>query len=228
MIRNMKIKLLLAMLLAPMVASAFSVKVGDVKVEFKVLDDEKHLVQVGEGTKNRPAVAVTTPGTLNIPETVRRNSTIYTVAAIGDYAFYGCTELRTVTIPATVTSIGSYAFNMSGIESFRIPDAVETIGTAAFGNELVDEDSGLPFLQWISVSPFNKHYCSLDGVLYKSNGGAPACLLCYPPANEAKRFMLPLTVTEIGEMAFSVAWQLERITLHNPTAGLNLHALAFF
>ena len=227
MIRNMKIKLLLAMLLAPMVASAFSVKVGDVKVEFKVLDDEKHLVQVGEGTKNRPAVAVTTPGTLNIPETVRRNSTIYTVAAIGDYAFYGCTELRTVTIPATVTSIGSYAFNMSGIESFRIPDAVETIGTAAFGNELVDEDSGLPFLQWISVSPFNKHYCSLDGVLYKSNGGAPACLLCYPPANEAKRFMLPLTVTEIGEMAFSVAWQLERITLHNDVTAIGKNAFQY-
>ena len=70
MSNSSKIKMLLvAMLLAPMATHAFNVNIGNVKVEFKVLDDEKHLVQLGEGKKNRPAVAATTPGTLVIPET---------------------------------------------------------------------------------------------------------------------------------------------------------------
>ena len=37
--------------------------------------------------------------------------TTYTVAGIRYYAFYGCTELTSVTIPNSVTSIGSSAFN---------------------------------------------------------------------------------------------------------------------
>ncbi len=41
------------------------------------------------------------------------------VAAIGEYAFYGCTSLMTVTIPKSVTSIGFYAFayctNLAGV-----------------------------------------------------------------------------------------------------------------
>ena len=139
------IALLAALLLAPMTAHAFNVTIDGVKVEFKVLDDAKHLVQIGEGKKNRPAVATTTPGTLVIPEKVQRSSTTYTVVAVAPYAFYGCTELRGVTLPNTVEEIGDYAFNMSGIERFCVSDNVSYIGTSAFGNETFDEEAGLPF-----------------------------------------------------------------------------------
>ena len=47
-----------------------------------------------------------TGGNVIIPSTI--NS--IPVVGIGDYAFYGCTGLTSVTIPNSVTSIGSGAF----------------------------------------------------------------------------------------------------------------------
>ena len=55
------------------------------------------------------------------------------VTSIGDYAFYGCTGLTSVTIPASVTSIGDYAFyGCTGLTSVTIPASVTSIGYCAF------------------------------------------------------------------------------------------------
>ena len=47
-------------------------------------------------------------------------------------AFAGCTALKSVTIPSTVTSIGNSAFRGSGIESLDIPSTVTSVGSSAF------------------------------------------------------------------------------------------------
>ena len=55
------------------------------------------------------------------------------VTSIGVYAFSGCANLTAVNIPSGVTSIGDYAFNnCSGLTSVTIPDNVLTIGTYTF------------------------------------------------------------------------------------------------
>jgi len=54
------------------------------------------------------------------------------VTAIGDYAFKGYTGLAII-IPASVTSIGNFAFNdCSDLASITIPASVTSIGNAAF------------------------------------------------------------------------------------------------
>ena len=55
------------------------------------------------------------------------------VASIGNYAFYNCSGLISITIPNSVTSIGEYAFSYcTGLTSITIPDSVTSIGNYAF------------------------------------------------------------------------------------------------
>ncbi len=55
------------------------------------------------------------------------------VTSIGDFSFYECTDLTSITIPDAVTSIGAFAFNScTGLTSITIPDGVRTIGNSAF------------------------------------------------------------------------------------------------
>ena len=72
-------------------------------------------------------------GIVTIPASVTYNNVKYTVTSIGDYAFYDCDDLTSVTIPNSVTSIGEYAFSScSGLTSVTIPNSVTSIGESAF------------------------------------------------------------------------------------------------
>ena len=55
------------------------------------------------------------------------------VTSIGDKAFRGCSRLTSLTIPSGVTSIGDWAFSgCSGLTSLPIPSSVTSIGNYAF------------------------------------------------------------------------------------------------
>ena len=55
------------------------------------------------------------------------------VTSIGSSAFSGCSSLTSITISDNVTSIGNYAFyNCSGLTSITIPDSVTSIDNYAF------------------------------------------------------------------------------------------------
>ena len=55
------------------------------------------------------------------------------VTSIGDYAFYGCDALTSITIPGSVTYIGRSAFSgCTSLTSVTIPDSVTSIGNDAF------------------------------------------------------------------------------------------------
>ena len=52
---------------------------------------------------------------------------------LGDYVFYDCSGLTSLTLPSSVTEIGRFAFrNCSGLTSLTIPSSVTEIGGYAF------------------------------------------------------------------------------------------------
>ena len=55
------------------------------------------------------------------------------VTSIGNYVFYDCRRLTSITIPNSVTSIGNYVFyDCTGLTSITIPNSVTSIGEWAF------------------------------------------------------------------------------------------------
>ena len=57
------------------------------------------------------------------------------VTIIGDFAFYNCVNLASVTIGNSVTIIRDYAFSFcQSLTSITIPDSVTSVGGSAFFN----------------------------------------------------------------------------------------------
>lgn len=65
------------------------------------------------------------------------------VEKIGEYAFYGCSLLSTVSYGGNLRTIGSYAFEgCERLSSVSLPDTVESIGTYSFHNTAMWKNSG--------------------------------------------------------------------------------------
>jgi len=70
-------------------------------------------------------------GAVTIPDSIN----FLPVEIIGDYAFFLCTSLTSITIPNNITSIGESAFGFcTSPTNITIPNSVTSIGDDAFGN----------------------------------------------------------------------------------------------
>ena len=99
-----------------------------------VLDDNGTLTISGEGEMTNYTSNTDVPwaGISSDIKTVIINND---VISIGDYAFYCCDNITSVTFGDSITKIGYNAFyNCTNLISISIPDSVKTIGSAAFYN----------------------------------------------------------------------------------------------
>ena len=56
------------------------------------------------------------------------------VAILEGYVFFGCTSLKSISLPDSLAEIGQEAFSRSGLTSIVIPDGVTEVSSEAFYN----------------------------------------------------------------------------------------------
>lgn len=108
----------------PSIAFAFEYTYEGQTLKYTILSEEAKTCQVSLNSVS---------GQLVIPSTAKSENTEYSVVAIGFRAFYGCSDLTSVSIPNTITVIEHDAFNRcSGLTSITIPNSVTKIDENAF------------------------------------------------------------------------------------------------
>jgi hypothetical protein len=147
------------------------------------------------------AIPTSTNGAITIPSTLGG----YPVTSIGDYAFYECGRLSSVTIPEGVTSIGDYAFeDCWKLKKLDIPSTVKSIGRYSGEGEVFAYSFDLK----ITVAAENPNYTSKDGALFNKD---MTTLLRGPGATA--NYIIPDGVTDIAVFAFCGSERLEWVTI---------------
>ena len=102
---------------------------GNIISEEELVYTDESLLKFDEDTGTITGIRGKWPENVVIPKTI--NNVL--VTSFGEYAFYRCSGLTSITIPSSVTSIGEHAFeNCSGLTSIIIPSSVTSIGENAF------------------------------------------------------------------------------------------------
>jgi len=137
------------------------------------------------------------------------------VTSIGDYAFIGSKNLKSISVSNAVTSLGISAFaGSTNITDIIIGNSVAKLGTGVF--------TGCSSLLTINVNSANVSFSSLNGVLFSFD---KLTLFQYPCARKGN-YEIPALVKKIGVSAFSLCTGLQSINIPQSITSIQSSAFA--
>ena len=157
------------------------------------------------------------------------------VASIGDSAFLGCRSLSEIVIPSSVTSIGDWAFSVCrSLSEIVIPSSVTSIGDRAFNGcfslkyisipKSVICLNGNPFAGWNGkLECLSPNFVYEDDVLFNKDKSR---IISFRNQN-IKSYVIPSSVTSIGEGTFSVCRSLSEIVIPSSVTSIGDFAFSF-
>ena len=143
---------------------------------------------------------------------------------IATSAFEGCSSLTSISLPDSITEIYTGAFNRTALTSIRFPAGMEDVNhigncasleTIELPENLSENFRGgdfvtnCPNLKEIKISSSNKNFSTVDGVLF--NKEKTVLIKC--PEGKTGSYIIPDSVTTIGESAFKDCTNLTSITI---------------
>lgn len=133
---------------------------------------------------------------------------------IGDRAFASTTALSLIWFPSTLSEIGAYAFDYSGLTSVYVPITVRTLGEYAFQNCLRLESA--IFIANVTILPRATFYnCVVLEEVYLREGIEHIGRSAFNRCTSLKQITLPTTTTYIGEFAFYGCSKLGKLDFSN-------------
>ena len=135
------------------------------------------------------------------------------VTKIGSHAFFMCNNLESVSIPEGVTTIEDRAFWQTSLKNITIPASVTQIGSTI--KEVFYQCYDL---ESITVANGNTAYRSVDGVLYTADG---TTLIQYPQNKADTSYKMIDEAKKIDFLAFNYTQNLQTIDFNNVTEFAN-------
>lgn len=207
-------------LMTALVTSLYAMAAADFELDgisYAILSEEEKTVEV---VYNDGAYI----GDVTIPARVTNEGKTYTVTALHNQAFFKCTDLYAVSIPATVTNLGQYTFSgCTNLASVELPDGLATIPNGAFYGCTSLTEVTLPETME-TLGDYSFSNCSSLAQI-----NMPSSLTWIGKAalmgTALSEFSVPENITELSPYVLALTTNLSSVTFHEGVTALGECAL---